>query len=57
VTFPGRLDKALLTFAEKAVVTAMRAPLGDFRDWDAVQRWADDIAADLVDSPSPATTA
>jgi menaquinone-dependent protoporphyrinogen oxidase len=32
------------------MVTAMRAPLGDFRDWDAVRGWADEIAADLAAS-------
>jgi len=50
--FPGRLDKALLGFAERAMVTAMRAPLGDFRDWDAVRSWADSIAAALVEAPA-----
>jgi len=43
--FPGRLDKSRLTFGERAMVTAMRAPLGDFRDWDAVDAWAAEIAA------------
>ena len=43
--FPGRLDKARLTFGERAMVTAMRAPLGDFRDWAAVDAWAAGIAA------------
>lgn len=46
--FPGRLDKTLLSFGERAMVTAMRAPLGDFRDWDAVRRWAAVIAAELT---------
>lgn len=46
--FPGRLDKARLGFGERAMVTAMRAPLGDFRDWDAVRIWADHIAAALT---------
>lgn len=46
--FPGRLDKQLLGFAERAMVTAMRAPLGDFRDWDAIQDWADEIATELA---------
>jgi menaquinone-dependent protoporphyrinogen oxidase len=48
--FPGRLDKQLLGFGERAMVTAMRAPLGDFRDWDAVRSWADEIAAELAAS-------
>jgi menaquinone-dependent protoporphyrinogen oxidase len=45
--FPGRLDKALLSVGERAMVTAMRAPLGDFRDWEAVQRWIEEVAAEL----------
>jgi hypothetical protein len=28
------------------VVTTMRAPVGDFRDWGAVAAWADEIAGD-----------
>ena len=46
--FPGRLDKQLLGFGERAVVTAMRAPVGDFRDWEAVRAWADVIAEELT---------
>jgi menaquinone-dependent protoporphyrinogen oxidase len=45
--FAGRLDKDLLNFGERAMVTAMRAPLGDFRDWDAVRAWAADVARQL----------
>jgi hypothetical protein len=46
--FPGRLDKSRLTFGERAMVTAMRAPIGDFRDWDALRAWGDEIAAEVV---------
>ncbi|WP_158550674.1 flavodoxin domain-containing protein [Geodermatophilus sp. TF02-6] len=46
--FPGRLDPRRLTFGERAVVTAMRAPLGDFRDWSAVRSWAGAITAELL---------
>ena len=45
--FPGRLDKQLLTFGERAMVTAMRAPVGDSRDWTAVASWAEEIATAL----------
>lgn len=45
--FPGRLDRARLTFGEKAMVMALRAPEGDFRDWDAVAGWAAEIAGAL----------
>jgi menaquinone-dependent protoporphyrinogen oxidase len=46
--FPGRLEKSRLSFGERAMVTAMRAPLGDFRDWDAVRAWAAEIAGHLT---------
>jgi menaquinone-dependent protoporphyrinogen oxidase len=48
---PGRLEPALLTFAERAVVTAMRAPVGDARDWSQVRTWAAEIAASLDAGP------
>src|SRR3954447_4422321 len=48
--FPGRLDKGLLGIGERAMVTAMRAPVGDFRDWEAVRAWAEEIAPQIVDS-------
>ena len=43
--FAGRLDRKLLSFGEKAVVVAVRAPEGDFRDWDAIDGFADAIRA------------
>jgi menaquinone-dependent protoporphyrinogen oxidase len=45
--FPGRLERKLLGFTERAVVTAFRAPDGDFRDWDEIAAWARSVAADL----------
>jgi menaquinone-dependent protoporphyrinogen oxidase len=45
---PGRLDKSLLGIGERAMVTAMRAPVGDFRDWDGLRAWAEEIAAGLA---------
>lgn len=52
--FPGRLDRSRLSFAERAMVTAMRAPVGDFRDWDAVRTWAAEIATALTGAALPA---
>jgi menaquinone-dependent protoporphyrinogen oxidase len=46
--FPGRLEKGRLSLGERALVTAMRAPVGDFRDWAAVRAWAEEIAVELV---------
>ena len=48
--FAGRLDRGLLSFGEKAVVVAVRAPEGDFRDWEAIDAFAAEIAAGLRDS-------
>jgi menaquinone-dependent protoporphyrinogen oxidase len=46
--FAGRLDRALLSFGEKALVVAVRAPEGDFRDWQAIDGFAGDIAGRLL---------
>jgi menaquinone-dependent protoporphyrinogen oxidase len=47
VIFAGKLDRKVLGFGERAIVTAFRAPEGDFRDWDEVRAWAAGIAASL----------
>lgn len=43
----GKLDKSVLGFAERAIVIALRAPEGDFRDWEGITAWAGEIAATL----------
>jgi menaquinone-dependent protoporphyrinogen oxidase len=50
--FPGRIDKAKLNLGERAVVSALRAPVGDFRDWDEIKAWAGSIAAVLNGVPT-----
>jgi menaquinone-dependent protoporphyrinogen oxidase len=45
--FAGKLDVDKLGFAERAITKALRAPSGDFRDWDAIEAWAAGIAAAL----------
>lgn len=47
---PGKLVKKHLGFGEKAIVMALRAPEGDFRDWDAIRAWASEIADSLQPS-------
>ena len=49
---PGRLDEDRLSFGERAMVTAMRAPLGDFRDWAEIAGWAGQIAAAMTEVPA-----
>lgn len=46
--FAGRLDSDKLGFAERAVTKALRAPTGDFRDWEAIKGWAARIAQELA---------
>jgi menaquinone-dependent protoporphyrinogen oxidase len=45
--FAGRLDRTLLSLPEKALVVAVRAPEGDFRDWEAVDAFAARVAERL----------
>lgn len=45
--FAGKLDKSQLGFGERALVTALRAPEGDFRNWDQIVDWAQNIASAL----------
>lgn len=49
--FVGRLDKSELGLGERLIVRAVKAPEGDFRDWDAIRAWAREIAA-AVKTPS-----
>ena len=50
--FSGSLDKSTLGFPERAVMRAVGAREGDYRDWGAIEAWASDIAATLESSPS-----
>jgi menaquinone-dependent protoporphyrinogen oxidase len=47
--FAGKIDKERLGFGERAMVLALRAPVGDFRDWTAIETWARGIAEALRD--------
>jgi menaquinone-dependent protoporphyrinogen oxidase len=45
--FFGALDMDKLAFEERMVVKAMGAPAGDFRDWDDIRSWTEDIASSV----------
>jgi menaquinone-dependent protoporphyrinogen oxidase len=45
--FAGKLVRKQLTFPERAIVSALRVPEGDFRDWTEIHRWAAGIADTL----------
>jgi menaquinone-dependent protoporphyrinogen oxidase len=52
--FAGKLVRKQLAFPERAIVSALRVPEGDFRDWAGISSWAVGIATALR-SRSPAT--
>lgn len=54
--FAGAVDRDALNLAERAVVKVVKAPYGDFRDWDAVRAWALSIV-DALAHPGGATSA
>lgn len=47
LVFAGKLDTSELGFGERAVARVVKAPEGDFRDWNAVDRFAATIADHL----------
>jgi menaquinone-dependent protoporphyrinogen oxidase len=46
--FAGRLDRHLLGFGERALVRAVRAAEGDFRNWTEIAQWSVGIATALT---------
>lgn len=44
VVFHGAMDADNLNFLEKFAIKNVGAPLGDFRDWEAIAAWAEKIA-------------
>jgi menaquinone-dependent protoporphyrinogen oxidase len=52
--FVGKLDKSTLGLTERLMVKMVKAPEGDFRDWEAISTWANEIVAALEVSAEPA---
>jgi menaquinone-dependent protoporphyrinogen oxidase len=46
--FAGKLDRSQLGLRDRALISAVRAPAGDFRDWEDIEAWAASIADTLV---------
>jgi menaquinone-dependent protoporphyrinogen oxidase len=42
--FGGEIDMEKLNFPEKLIVKGLKAPVGDFRDWQSIEAWAAEIA-------------
>jgi menaquinone-dependent protoporphyrinogen oxidase len=50
--FAGGLDRRQLGMTERLATKMVRAPEGDYRDWDQIVAWADGIASALSSIPS-----
>lgn len=47
-TFAGKYSPSELPLRDRTVASLAGAVEGDYRDWDAINRWADAIADDLL---------
>lgn len=46
--FHGKLDPSTLHLGDKLIIKALRAKVGDYRDWAAIEAWAGRIAEQLL---------
>jgi menaquinone-dependent protoporphyrinogen oxidase len=53
--FPGKADKDQLGFVERRIVSMVKSPWGDHRDWPVIHEWAASIARELAGVPAAAT--
>jgi len=47
VVFHGSIDNEKMNAIERFMIKNVKAPPGDFRDWEAITAWAKKIAAEL----------
>lgn len=45
--FAGWFEPSKFGFLERSILGAMKAPKGDFRDWDAIDAWSKQVAPKL----------
>lgn len=50
--FHGNLNPNKMNFIEKQMIKNVKAPSGDFRDWDAIRAWAVSISDALLQEAS-----
>lgn len=48
--FHGALTESKLNGLEKWMLKNVKAPIGDYRDWDMIAAWAETIAAELKET-------
>ncbi len=46
--FAGKVDPARLPFIWRMLLSAMKTPVGDFRNWEAIRAWATEAAPSLA---------
>lgn len=49
VLFHGKLDPSELNFLERAAIKMVKAPVGDYREWDHIYAWAESISQELAE--------
>ena len=47
VTLSGALDRSRLSLVDRLITRVVKAPDGDFRDWEAIRAWTNGVAAAL----------
>jgi menaquinone-dependent protoporphyrinogen oxidase len=52
--FAGKLSPEYLGWVERTITSMLKAPDGDFRDWDEIRAWGDEIALALRTASDPA---
>lgn len=52
--FAGKADRADLGFIERRILSMVKNPYGDHRDWPVIQEWAASIARELTTVPAGA---
>lgn len=52
VVFHGSVDIEKLNFLERSMINKVSSPTGDFRDWEAITKWAETIAGELAEGHS-----
>ncbi|NIP24376.1 MAG: hypothetical protein GWO38_11280 [Phycisphaerae bacterium] len=50
--FVGKLDTKDLGLGERLIIRLVKAPTGDFRNWEDVSDWANEIMLTLTPVPA-----
>jgi len=47
VVFKGKMELEKMNFLERFIITKMKAPVGDFRNWEEIESWTQKITSTL----------